>query len=113
MDLKFVNLTIMCIFMFTQQLELKMKELPITFTQEQTVHILEHKSNNFVYPDKIVKATDIHKTLHSNRFKRTSTTLIKNKDPQTPIGPLQIIHPVIKPEYGMLFEHQGYLMQGL
>ena len=113
MDLKFVNLTIMCIFMFTQQLESKMKELPISSTQEQTVHILEHKSNIFMYPDKIVKATDTHKTLHSNRFKRTSTTLIKNKDSQTPIDPLQIIHPVIKPEYGMLFEHQGYLMQGL
>ena len=108
MDLKFVNLTIMCIFMFAQQLESIMKELPISFTQEQTVHLLEYKSNNFMYPDKIVKATDIHKTLHSNRFKRTSTTLIKNKDPQTPIDPLQIIHPVIKPEYGMLFGHQGH-----
>ena len=62
--------------MFTQQLELKMKELPISFTQEKTVHLLEH---NFVYPDKIVKATNIHKTLHSNRFKRTSTTLIKEQ----------------------------------
>ena len=103
----------MCIFMFTKQLELKRKELPISFTQEQTVHLFEHKSNNFVYLDKIVKATDIHKTLHTNRLKRTSTTLIKNKDSQTPIDPLQIIHPVIKPEYEMLFEHQGYLMQGL
>ena len=99
--------------MFIQQLESKMKELPISFTQEQTKHLHEHKSNKFVYLDNIVKATDIHKTLHSNKFKRTSTTLIKNKDPQTPIDPLQIIHPVIKPEYGMLFEHQGYLMQGL
>ena len=97
MDLKFVNLTIMCIFMFTQQLESKMKELPISFTQEQTVHLHDQKGKIFVYLDKIVKATDIHKTLHSDRFKRTSTTLIKNKDPQTPIDPLQIIHPVVKP----------------
>ena len=52
-----------------------------------------------VYLDKIVKAADIHKTLHINRIKRTSTTLIKNKDSQTPIDPLQILHPVIKPEY--------------
>ena len=51
MDLKlFVNLTIMCIFMFTQQLELKMKELPISFTQEQRVHLHEHKSNNYCVP---------------------------------------------------------------
>ena len=90
-----------------------MKELPISFTQEQTVHLHEHKNNNFIYLNRIVKATDIHETLHSNRIKRTSTTLINNKDPQTPIDPLQVIHPVIKPECGMLFEHQGYLMQGL
>ena len=77
------------------------------------VHLDEQKDNNFVYPDKIVKSTDIHKTLNTNRIKRTSTTLIRNKDPQTPIDPLQIIHPVIKPKYGMLFKHQGYLMQGL
>ena len=37
--------------MFNQQLESKMKELPISFTQEQTVHLHEHKNNNFVYPD--------------------------------------------------------------
>ena len=60
-------------------------------------------TTSYIHLDKIVKATDIHKTLHSNRIKRTSTTLIENKDPQTPIDPLQIIHPVIKPEYGMLF----------
>ena len=89
-----------------------MKEIPISFTQE-IIHLDEQKDNNFVYPDKVVKLTDIQKTLKSNRIKRTSTTLIRNKDPQTSIDPLQIIDPVIQPEYGMLFEHQGYLMLGL
>ena len=46
------------------------------------------------------------------RNKRTST-LLQNENLGTPMDPLQIIHPVIKPEYRMLFEHQGYLMQGL
>ena len=29
------------------------------------------------------------------------------------MNPLNIVHPVSKPEYRMFFEHQGYLLQGL
>ena len=96
--------------MLIQHLKSKIKDIPASFKWEQTIQLDEQKHNNFVYLDKIIKLTNIQETL--KRVKRTSTILQK-KDPQTPIDPLQIIHPVIKPEYGMLFKHQGYLMQGL
>ena len=42
-----------------------MKKIPIPFTEGQMVLLdLNRKDNNFVYPDKIVKVTDIHKTLN-------------------------------------------------
>ena len=96
--------------MLAQQLESKIKDIPVSFNKEQIICLDEQKHNNFVYPDKIIQLIDTQETL--KRIKRSST-LLQNKDPQTPIDLLQIIHPVIKPEYGMLFEHQGYLMQGL
>ena len=109
MDPKLVSLIIFTT-MLIQHLESKIKDIPVSFKREQTIQLDEQKHNNFVHPDKIIKLTNIQETL--KRIKRTSTILQK-KDPQTPIDPLQIIHPIIKPEYGMLFEHQGYLMQGL
>ena len=96
--------------MLVQQLDSKIKDIPVSFKKEQTKHLDEQKHNNFAYLDEIIKLIDTQETL--KRIKRSST-LLQNKDPQTPIDPIQIIHPVIKPEYGMLFEYQGYLMQGL
>ena len=109
MDPKLVSL-IICTAMLIQQLESKIKDIQILFKRDQTILLEEQKHNNFVHLDKIIKLTNIQETL--KRIKRTSTILQK-KDPQTPIDPLQIIHPCIKPEYEMLFKHQGYLMQGL
>ena len=92
--------------MLIQQLESKIKDIPVSFKKEQMIQLDEQKRKKIAYPDKIIKLTDIQETL--KRIKRSSIILQK-KDPWTPIDPLQIIHPVMKPEYGMLFEHQGYL----
>ena len=39
--------------------------------------------------------------------------MIGNSQINKEMNLLNIVHPVSKPEYGMLFEHQGYLLQGL
>ena len=84
--------------MLIQQLESKIKDTPVSFKKEQTIQLDEQKHNNFVHLDKMIKLTNIQEKL--KRIKRSSLILQK-KDPQTPIDLLQIIHPVIKPEYGV------------
>ena len=85
------------------------KTYQFSFKKEQTIFLDEQKHNTVTYPDRIIKLIDTQETL--KRIKRTST-LLQSKDPQTPIDLLQIIHLVTKAEYAMLFEHQGYLLQG-
>ena len=102
MDLKIANFILILTIMLVQQLESKIKDIQILFKRDQTIFLDEQKHNNFVYLDKIIKLADTQETLQ--KIKRT-LTLLKNKDPQTPIDPLQIIHPVTKLEYGMLFKH--------
>ena len=110
MDLKIINLIFIYIFISVHQLESKIKNVKIAFKKEEQIPFRKQKHSDFTYLDKFIKPINSKEILH--RIKRTST-LVKNKNPQTPLDPLQIIHPVVKPEYGMLFEHQGYLMQGL
>ena len=60
-------------------------------------------------PNRFVKETNLDK-IHK-LFKRH--TIIRNSQINKELNPLNIVHPVGKLEYGMLFEHQGYLLQGL
>ena len=110
MDLKIINLILIYIFISVHQLESKIKNIKILFKKEEKLPFKQQKLSEFIYPDTFIKPMDNKQILH--RIKRTSK-LVKNKDPQTLLDPLQIIHPMVKPEYGMLFKHQGYFMQGL
>ena len=49
--------------MLIQQLESKIKYIPVSFNNEQMIQLDEQKHNNFAYPDKIIKLTDIQDTL--------------------------------------------------
>ena len=97
MNLKIINLVLTYTIILVHPLESKIKDIQISFRKEEAISLRGQKHNNYVYPDKIIKAASSQEIL--KRIKRTST-LLKNKDPQTPIDPLQIIHPVTKPECG-------------
>ena len=105
MDLKISSVTFVYTFILFQQFESKIQNVKITFKKEKQIAFEHHKDFDFTHPYKFIKINNNKETL--SRTKRTST-LVKNKDPDTPLDSLEIIHPVIRPEYGMLFEHQGY-----
>ena len=99
----------MVLYATTEILNSKLTNIEVSFKEDTVLH-LQNEQKQFTHPNKFVKPVSEEEALKRN--KRCST-LLQNKNPGTPMDPLQIIHPVTKAEYRMLFEHQGYLMQGL
>ena len=95
MDLKLINLILIYNFISVHQLESKIKNVTVTFKKEEKLPFKQQKHFDLIYLDKFIKSMNNKKTL--NRIKRTST-LFENKYPQTLLDPIQIIHPVVKPE---------------
>ena len=87
----------------------KLTNIKVFFKEDTTLY-QQDEQPQVPYPNKFVHPVSEQEEL--KRSKRTST-LLQNENPGTLMDPLQIIHLVTKPEYGILFEHQDYLMQGL
>ena len=85
-----------------------MQKLDVTFTKNEQSITVDQQLQHTI-PNKFVKETKLDK-IHK-LFKRP--TMIRTSQINKEMKPLNIVHPVSKPEYGMLFEHKGYLLQGL
>ena len=91
--------------MLIQQLESKIKDIPVSFKKEQMIQLDEQKHNNFAYPNKIIKLTDIQETL--KRIKRSSMTPQK-KDLQTPIDLCDNVYCVSNVSFTLIISIETY-----
>ena len=85
-----------------------LQKLDMTFIKDEQSTTVDQQLQ-YTIPNRFVKETkldQIHKLLKRQM-------MIRNLQINKEMKPLNIVHPVCKPEYGMLFEHQGYLLQGL
>ena len=76
-----------------------LQKLDVTFIKEDQLAIVDEQFQHII-PNKFVKEqkwNEVHKI-----FKRQ--TMIRNSQINKEMNPLNIVHPVSKPEYGMLFE---------
>ena len=85
-----------------------LQKLDVTFIKNKQSTTVDQQLQHTI-PNRFVKETKLDK-IHK-LFKRQ--TMIRNSQINKKMNPLDTVHPVSKPEYGMLFEHQGYLLQGL
>ena len=85
-----------------------LQKLDVTFIKDEQSMTVGQQLQHTI-PNRFVKETKLDKI--QKLFRRQ--TMIRNSQINKEMNPLNIVHQVSKPGYGMLFEHQGYLLQGL